>query len=148
MSNYLHKIFTLSVFDTVQGCIYNIYRPLSFQARYSRLCPCYRYSYSNISQLQFRRKQEHMHFAEKRLSFIILYFIVLLQCVDLAFVYFILLLGPPLWSSDQSSWLQIRRPGFNSRNYLIKKVVGLERGPLILVSTTEELLDRKVGDPV
>jgi hypothetical protein len=29
-----------------------------------------------------------------------------------------------------------------------KKVVGLERGPLRLVSTTEELLDRKVGAPV
>jgi hypothetical protein len=28
------------------------------------------------------------------------------------------------------------------------KVVGLERGPLILVSTTEELLDRKVAAPV
>jgi hypothetical protein len=29
-----------------------------------------------------------------------------------------------------------------------KKVVGLERGPLSLVSTTEELLDRKVLAPV
>jgi hypothetical protein len=29
-----------------------------------------------------------------------------------------------------------------------KKVVGLERGPLSLVSTTEELLDRKVASPV
>jgi hypothetical protein len=29
-----------------------------------------------------------------------------------------------------------------------KKVVGLERGPLSLVSTTEELLDRKVEGPV
>jgi hypothetical protein len=29
-----------------------------------------------------------------------------------------------------------------------KKVVGLERGPLSLVSTTEELLNRKVGAPV
>jgi hypothetical protein len=29
-----------------------------------------------------------------------------------------------------------------------KKVVGLERGPLSLVSTTEELLDRKVVAPV
>jgi hypothetical protein len=29
-----------------------------------------------------------------------------------------------------------------------KKVVGLERGPLGLVSTTEELLDRKVAAPV
>jgi hypothetical protein len=29
-----------------------------------------------------------------------------------------------------------------------KKVVGLERGPLSLVSTTEELLDKKVAAPV
>jgi hypothetical protein len=29
-----------------------------------------------------------------------------------------------------------------------KNVVGLERGPLSLVSTTEELLDRKVAAPV
>jgi hypothetical protein len=56
-------------------------------------------------------------------------------------------IGPPLWSSDQSSWLQIRRPGFDSRHYQ-KKVVGLERGPLSLVSTTEELLYRKVAAPV
>jgi hypothetical protein len=50
---------------------------------------------------------------------------------------------PPLWSSGQSSWLQIRRPGFDSRHYQKKKVVGLERGSLSLVSTTEELLDKK-----
>jgi hypothetical protein len=31
---------------------------------------------------------------------------------------------------------------------IIKKVVGLERGPLSFVSTTEELLDRKVAAPV
>jgi hypothetical protein len=30
----------------------------------------------------------------------------------------------------------------------IKKVVSLEQGPLSLVSTTEELLDRKVAAPV
>jgi hypothetical protein len=29
-----------------------------------------------------------------------------------------------------------------------EKVVGLERGPLSVVSTTEELLDRKVAAPV
>jgi hypothetical protein len=29
-----------------------------------------------------------------------------------------------------------------------KRVVGLERGPLNLVSTTEELLDRKVAAPI
>jgi hypothetical protein len=54
-------------------------------------------------------------------------------------------LWPPLWSSGQSSWLQIRRSGFDSRHYQKKKVVSLERSPLSLVSTTEELLDRKVA---
>jgi hypothetical protein len=55
---------------------------------------------------------------------------------------------PPLWSSGQSSWLQIQRPGFDSQHYQKKRVVGLERGPLSLVSTTEELLVRKVAAPV
>jgi hypothetical protein len=40
-----------------------------------------------------------------------------------------------------------RGPEFDSRA-LQKKVVGLERGALSLVSTTEELLDRKVAAPV
>jgi hypothetical protein len=51
--------------------------------------------------------------------------------------------GPPLWSSGQSSWLHIRRPGFDSRHYQKKIVVGLERGALSLVSTTDELLVKK-----
>jgi hypothetical protein len=51
---------------------------------------------------------------------------------------------PPLWSSGQSSWLEIQRPGFDSRHYQIFwEVVGLERSPLSLVSTIEELLERK-----
>jgi hypothetical protein len=51
---------------------------------------------------------------------------------------------PPLWSSGQSSWLQIQRSGFDFRRYQIFwEVVGLERGPLSLVSTIEELLGRK-----
>jgi hypothetical protein len=51
---------------------------------------------------------------------------------------------PPLWSSGQSSWLQIQRSRFDSRHYQIFwEVVGLERGPLSLVSTIEELLERK-----
>jgi hypothetical protein len=55
---------------------------------------------------------------------------------------------PPLWSSGQSFWPQIWRPEFDSRHYQKKKkAVGLERGPLSLVSTTEELLDRKVAPP-
>jgi hypothetical protein len=51
---------------------------------------------------------------------------------------------PPLWSSGQSSCPQIQRPGFDSRRYqIIWEVVGLERDPLSLVSTTEELLEIK-----
>jgi hypothetical protein len=51
---------------------------------------------------------------------------------------------PPLWSSGQSSFLQIQRSGLDSWGYQIFwEVVGLERGPLSLVSTTEKLLGRK-----
>jgi hypothetical protein len=51
---------------------------------------------------------------------------------------------PPLWPSGQSSWLQIQRSGFDFRRYQIFwEVVGLERGLLNLVSTTEELHGRK-----
>jgi hypothetical protein len=39
-------------------------------------------------------------------------------------------------------------PGSIPGTTRIKKVVGLERGPLSLVSTTEELIDRKVAVPV
>jgi hypothetical protein len=35
-----------------------------------------------------------------------------------------------------------------TENTAVGKVVGLERGPLSLVSTTEELLERKVVTPV
>jgi hypothetical protein len=45
---------------------------------------------------------------------------------------------PPLWSGGPGSIPGTAR----------KKVVGLERGPLSLVSATEELLDRKVAAPV
>jgi hypothetical protein len=51
---------------------------------------------------------------------------------------------PPLWSSGQISWLQIQRSEFDSRHYhIFREVVGLERGPLSLVTTTVELLGRK-----
>jgi hypothetical protein len=50
----------------------------------------------------------------------------------------------PLWSSGQSSRLQIQRSGFDSfRHHIFWEVVGLERGPLSLVITIEELLERK-----
>jgi hypothetical protein len=66
-------------------------------------------------------------------------------CVSLPkYIYIYIYLWPPLWSSDQSSCLQIQRSGFNYRHYQISlEVVGLEQGPLSLVSTTEELLERK-----
>jgi hypothetical protein len=39
-----------------------------------------------------------------------------------------------MWSSGQSSWLQIQKLGLNSLRYQIFwEVVGLERGPLSLV---------------
>jgi hypothetical protein len=51
---------------------------------------------------------------------------------------------PTLWSSGQSSWLQIQMFRFDSRSYQIFwELVGLERGPLSPMSTTEELLGRK-----
>jgi hypothetical protein len=57
---------------------------------------------------------------------------------------FVWCLWRPLLSSGQSSWLQIQRFGFDSRRYQIFwEVVGLEQGPLSLMSTTEELLERK-----
>jgi hypothetical protein len=49
----------------------------------------------------------------------------------------------PLLSSGQCSWLQIQRTWFYSLRYqTFWEVVGLERGSLSLVSTTEELLER------
>jgi hypothetical protein len=51
-----------------------------------------------------------------------------------------------LWSSGQNSWLQIPAlPDFSEKK---KTVVGLERGPFSLVSTIEELLERKVAASV
>jgi hypothetical protein len=55
----------------------------------------------------------------------------------------IALLGPPLWSSGQSSWLQIQRLGFD-----FLRSSGSGTGSTQPVSTTEELLDRKVTAPV
>jgi hypothetical protein len=66
--------------------------------------------------------------------------IKLIHCINLTILSFV----PPLWSSGQSSWLQIQRSGFDSQYYQIFwEVVGLERGPLSLVSTIQELLERK-----
>jgi hypothetical protein len=53
---------------------------------------------------------------------------------------------PPLWSSGQSSWLQIQRCGLDSRRYqMFWEVVGVKLGPLRPMSTIGELLERKSG---
>jgi hypothetical protein len=45
---------------------------------------------------------------------------------------------------DRLCGLVVRGPGFDFRDYQISwEVVRLERGPLSLVSTTEELLEKK-----
>jgi hypothetical protein len=57
--------------------------------------------------------------------------------------------GLPLWSSGQSSWLQIRRWGFNSRLYhIFEELVCLEWGPHSLVSRIGELVERKSSGSV
>jgi hypothetical protein len=59
------------------------------------------------------------------------------------FCYALFFVGPPLWSSGQSSWLQIQWSGFDSRGQeIFWDVVGLEQGPLSLVSTVEKLIGR------
>jgi hypothetical protein len=61
----------------------------------------------------------------------------------------IVFIRPPPWSSGQSSWLQIQRSGFDSRRYhTFWRVESLKRGPLNLVSTIEELLERKSSGSV
>jgi hypothetical protein len=52
--------------------------------------------------------------------------------------------GPPLWSSGQSSWLQIQRSWFDSQRYQIFfRSSRSGRGPLSHMSTNEELLGRQ-----
>jgi hypothetical protein len=60
-----------------------------------------------------------------------------------------LIMWLPLWSSGQSSWLQTQRSGFNSQHYQsFWELVALEQGQLSLVSTIEELLERKSSGSV
>jgi hypothetical protein len=67
-------------------------------------------------------------------------------CVYYLNVYYswLFLFRPHLWSSGQSSWLQIQRSRFDSQSYQIfLEIVGLERGPLGFMSIIKELLERK-----
>jgi hypothetical protein len=71
----------------------------------------------------------------------VLYFLLGTKCIYICYVEES---RPPLWSSGQSFRLLIQRSGFDSRRYqLFWEVVSLERGPLSLVSTIEELFGRK-----
>jgi hypothetical protein len=62
----------------------------------------------------------------------------------LYFFYCMSKLWPPLWYSGQSYWLQIQRSVFDSRSYqTFWEILGMEQGPLGLVSTTKALVERK-----
>jgi hypothetical protein len=50
------------------------------------------------------------------------------RCGFLKLQLYTCLFRPPLWSSGQSSWLQIRRPRFDSRHYRKKKRSGSGTG--------------------
>jgi hypothetical protein len=69
--------------------------------------------------------------------------------MEFSLVFYVEESRPPLWSSGQSSWLQIQRSEFDSRRYQIFwEVVGVERGPLSVVSTIGEYLEEIVAAPV
>jgi hypothetical protein len=78
---------------------------------------------------------------DRQINFLL--YVKYVSCFAVFFVN-VFLTWPPLLSSGQSSWLQIQRSGFDYRRYqIIWEAGGLERGPLCLVSTIEELLERK-----
>jgi hypothetical protein len=52
------------------------------------------------------------------------YLKVIFPCMELQLIPVYSAQRPPLWSSGQSSWLQIRRPGFDSRHYQKKSGSG------------------------
>jgi hypothetical protein len=55
---------------------------------------------------------------------------------------------PPLWLVVRVLGYRSGGPGPIPGTTRKKKVVGMERGPLSLMSTTEELFDRKVAAPL
>jgi hypothetical protein len=70
-------------------------------------------------------------------------YIAFVICIWIIFLY-VTVIRPPLWYSGHSSWLQIQRSRLDTRHCQISwEVAGLERGPLSLLSTIEELLERK-----
>jgi hypothetical protein len=50
---------------------------------------------------------------------------------------------PPLWSSGQSSWLQIQRPGFDSRHYLSPRANYTDRATPLVGKVSDNFEDRE-----
>jgi hypothetical protein len=71
-------------------------------------------------------------------------FVLCLLYINIYILVYHTIYRPPRWSS-----VSYRSGGPGSiPGTTRKKLVGLEQGPLSLVTTTEELLDRKVAAPV
>jgi hypothetical protein len=67
----------------------------------------------------------------------------------LKYVYIYIYIYTYILTAPLAQWSEFLATDADSRHYQIfREVMGLERGPLSLVSTTEELLDRKVAAPV
>jgi hypothetical protein len=80
---------------------------------------------------------------------------IFFSCVHYRLMYWIVFISASSTSADRLCGLGVRVRGYRSGGpgsipgtTRKKKVVGLERGTLSLVSTTEELLVRKVAAPV
>jgi hypothetical protein len=102
---------------------------------------------NNSSKQNHRNCVRFFWWSQCFLKFLI--FQVIVYVVTDLFEILLQIQSPPLWSSGQSSWLQIQRSGFDYRHYhIFREVVGLERGPLSFVSTIEELFERKSSGSV
>jgi hypothetical protein len=140
----------MCVFGVCRGGFVKIIRRSSMQFQFKRFTTATKLCFSAVHLILWDRIHHVTNLLWRTHVYIIYEAIIVVIVVQLRYNYYVMKFGPPLWSSGQSSWLRIRRPGFDSRHYRIfwkkkkeKQVVGLERGPLRLVSTTEELLDKK-----
>jgi hypothetical protein len=97
---------------------------------------CY---FTSHIQIPYILTSPSMHQNQRFSLYIKMWIVIYLSKMSPSFLH-----RPPLWPSGQSSWLQIQRSRLDSWRYQIfSYVVGLERGPLSLVSTIKELPERK-----
>jgi hypothetical protein len=100
------------------------------------------------SHFVFMIRKQNIHACSSS-HFRALWLLYILQLTNIIYIYnvvscgiYIYIYRPLLWSSGQSSWLQIQGSGFDLRRYqFFWEAMGLERGPLSLVSTTEALME-------